>query len=305
MILLAGIPSEAPMALVTEKLIEKEAQTCVFSQRTILDSHIEWKWLNNKPQGNLHISGCSYDLNHFKSVYIRLMELNNVPEYKMAPEKEKIEAAETMKSFGHWLEATNKTVVNKHSDMFSNASKPYQAQIIKQHGLLTPPTLITNQKEEVLAFLKQHSTIIFKSLSGVRSIVRQFNEADMQRLNLLQYCPVQFQACLDGTDVRVHVVGNKVFPTKIKTTGIDYRYAHQEEGGSTTLKPFKIPSKIAESCIAITKRLGLHFSGIDLRFTTNGNVYCFEVNPMPGYSYYENNTGQDISGALAGYLINQ
>lgn len=303
MILLAGIPSESPMALVTEKLLAKDIPTVFFSQRQILNSQIDWKWLNNKPQGELHLSGCSYNLNQFKSVYIRLMELSNVPEYKLANEKDKMEADKTMKSFGHWLEATNQKVVNKHSYMFSNASKPYQAQIIKQHGLLTPPTLITNHKEEVLAFQKQHGAIIFKSLSGVRSIVRQFNEQDHERLNLLQYCPVQFQACLDGTDVRVHVIGNQVFPTKIKTTGIDYRYAHKEVGGSTELKAFKISSKIAESCIAITKKLGLHFSGIDLRFTTDGNVYCFEVNPMPGYSYYENNTGQDISGALAGYLV--
>jgi hypothetical protein len=31
-------------------------------------------------------------------------------------------------------------------------------------------------------------------------------------------------------------------------------------------------------------------------------VICFEVNPSPGFSYYEGHTGQPISAAIARYL---
>jgi hypothetical protein len=31
-------------------------------------------------------------------------------------------------------------------------------------------------------------------------------------------------------------------------------------------------------------------------------VFCFEVNPSPGYSYFEANTGQPIARAVARYL---
>jgi len=31
----------------------------------------------------------------------------------------------------------------------------------------------------------------------------------------------------------------------------------------------------------------------------NDEVYCFEVNPCPGFSYYEANTSQPISAAVA------
>ena len=57
------------------------------------------------------------------------------------------------------------------------------------------------------------------------------------------------------------------------------------------------------ACIALSKALGLAFTGIGLRITPDGEVYCFEVNPSPAYSYYEANTGQPISTALARYLI--
>jgi NAD(P)-dependent dehydrogenase (short-subunit alcohol dehydrogenase family) len=43
--------------------------------------------------------------------------------------------------------------------------------------------------------------------------------------------------------------------------------------------------------------------GIDLRRRPDGEHVCFEVNPMPGYSYFESETGQAISEALVDYLM--
>ena len=45
--------------------------------------------------------------------------------------------------------------------------------------------------------------------------------------------------------------------------------------------------------------LGLVLSGIDLRRTPAGDYYCFEVNPSPGFIFYERATGQPISEAVA------
>jgi D-alanine-D-alanine ligase-like ATP-grasp enzyme len=44
------------------------------------------------------------------------------------------------------------------------------------------------------------------------------------------------------------------------------------------------------------------FSGIDLKITPEGEVFCFEVNPSPGFNFYEVGTGQPISVALADLL---
>ena len=66
--------------------------------------------------------------------------------------------------------------------MGSNASKPYQAQLIRAHGFAVPETLITNDPEEVRAFQRQHPRVIYKSISGVRSIVQTLAEEDLARL---------------------------------------------------------------------------------------------------------------------------
>ena len=47
----------------------------------------------------------------------------------------------------------------------------------------------------------------------------------------------------------------------------------------------------------------MEFAGIDLKVTPENEVYCFEVNPSPAFSYYENNTGQPIAEGLAHRLM--
>ena len=48
--------------------------------------------------------------------------------------------------------------------------------------------------------------------------------------------------------------------------------------------------------------LELPFAGIDLKITPADEVFCFEANPSPGFSYFENNAGQPIALAVARYL---
>ena len=81
----------------------------------------------------------------------------------------------------------------------------------------------------------------------------------------------------------------------------DYRYASQE-GLSMTMEPINLPAKIRKMCFKLTRNLGLTMAGIDLRRTLSNQYYCFEVNPSPGYSYYELGANQPISESLARLL---
>jgi len=40
-------------------------------------------------------------------------------------------------------------------------------------------------------------------------------------------------------------------------------------------------------------------SGVDLRRTPDDQYYCFEINPSPGFIFYERAAGQPISEAVA------
>ena len=62
---------------------------------------------------------------------------------------------------------------------------------------------------------------------------------------------------------------------------------------------------VALQCLALARDLDLPFAGIDLKITPADEIYCFEVNPSPAYSYYESHTGQPISAALARFLAQE
>jgi hypothetical protein len=50
--------------------------------------------------------------------------------------------------------------------------------------------------------------------------------------------------------------------------------------------------------------MDLPLAGIDLRRSrVDGEWYCFEVNPSPGFSYYEEATGLPIGAAIARLLM--
>jgi glutathione synthase/RimK-type ligase-like ATP-grasp enzyme len=203
----------------------------------------------------------------------------------------------------HWMEVTPARVVNRCSAMGSNSSKPYQAQAIRRAGFEIPETLITNRPDEALRFFEERGEVIYKSISGVRSIVHTLERADLPRLDRIRACPVQFQEKIPGDDVRVHVVADRLFATRIETRATDYRYAGRQVGEAARLEPFELPDDVAERCVAVTAALGLEVAGVDLKRTPDGRYYCFEVNPSPAFSFYQDQTGQPIAHAIAQHLL--
>jgi len=192
-------------------------------------------------------------------------------------------------------------VVNRIRGGASNNSKPYQALVIGQTGLSVPPTLVTSDPIAVRAFHARHREVIYKSASGVRSIVRRLGPDQLERLDLLRHGPAHLQAFVPGHNVRVHTVGRQIFATRIDSDAVDYRYAHLD-GSTATLKPVRIPASVEAACLRLAEEFDLLFAGIDLKETPDGEFFCFEVNPCPGFLYYERHTGQPISTAIAELL---
>ena len=193
------------------------------------------------------------------------------------------------------------TVVNRVSAMGSNASKPYQLRLLAGLGFAVPPSLVSNDPAEVLAFEAEQGPLIYKSASGVRSIVQELDDEARSRLDRLRHCPTLFQKRLRGSNVRVHVVGQEVHATEIDAEVVDYRYASRQ-GGDAHLRPTTLEPRTRERCLRASQALGLPFVGLDLMLADDGLTYCFEANPSPGYSFFEDATGQDISGSLARLL---
>lgn len=304
LVLLCGIPTESPIALVRGRLEAMGHPHLVMSQRSFEHTDVTLEVFGGRISGHLTLEGQQYRLDDFGAVYTRLMDEQSLPELSGEPPESSKRARSRVwhEALSRWYELAPIRVVNRAGAMASNGSKPFQAQVILRHGFRTPETLITSDPEAARAFRAEHARVIFKSASGVRSVVRTLDDQALLRLDRIRSCPVQFQAYVPGQNVRVHTVGAEVFATRIVTDATDYRYARAELGEPAVLEPVEIADEVAVRCLALASDLGLLFAGIDLKVTPDDEVYCFEVNPSPAYSYYESHAGQPISAALARLL---
>lgn len=125
---------------------------------------------------------------------------------------------------------------------------------------------------------------------------------DEEVLASVANCPTQFQEYIPGSDVRVHVAGSTVIATEIVSGADDYRYASRVNA-NVAMAPVELPTDFAKCCRHLVSSLGLSLAGIDFRRTPQGKWYCLEVNPSPGFTYFEAATGQPIAAAVAQLLI--
>ncbi len=302
-VLLIGIPSEPPLAMTAAALERLKAPYLVLNQRQVAATQICVAVRDGEVGGVLEAGGEVVELDLFGGVYNRVMDHELLPELAGLPPDDPLHqhAQRLHEALSVWCELMSGRVVNRLSAQASNASKPYQAQLIAGH-FAVPDTLVTNDPDAVLAFREVHRRLVYKSISGARSIVREFADEDRARLDRLRWCPAQFQERIEGSDLRVHTIANgSIFGTLIDSDAADWRYAHHETQ-QARMRPHAIDDELAARCLALAAALGLDFAGIDLRLTSEGELYCLEVNPSPAYSAFEAATGQPIALALAGYL---
>jgi RimK-like ATP-grasp domain len=277
------------------------ARFIVFNQREFANCEIWFEVSRKEISGELRIGDRICKLQEIAAVYSRMMDDRFLPELSDQPPESSLRkyCRSVHDTLMRWMEIAPALVINRCAPMASNSSKPYQAQLIRDQGFLIPEILITNDPELVRAFRAKHGRVIYKSISAVRSIVQELTDEDEQRLERIRWCPTQFQAFVEGTNLRVHTIGNEVFATAVRSDATDYRYAALQSGKPAELREVVLSDDLSEQCLRLSRSLGLEFAGIDLKVTPNDEVYCFEVNPCPAFSYYEANTSQPISAAVA------
>jgi glutathione synthase/RimK-type ligase-like ATP-grasp enzyme len=252
---------------------------------------------SNGISGELIVDGQHVPMDSIDGVYARPLDLSEA----WPDELSRLRAETFHRAFVEWLDYGPTLVVSRPRAMESNSSKPYQSQLIAAAGFAVPETLVSSDPDEVREFWMVHGRVVYKSVSGVRSIVRELDDAAATRLEALGALPTQFQQYVPGMDVRVHVVGSETYAAAVASNAVDYRYAGHD-GLQAELSTLHLPGDVRERCLTVARALDLPLCGIDLRRTPEGRWVCFEVNPMPAYSYYEAHTGLPISRALVRLL---
>jgi hypothetical protein len=186
--------------------------------------------------------------------------------------------------------------------------KPWQLTLAGRLGLTVPRTCITSDPARARAFVAslRPGRAVFKSLQATPSDWRTTRLVDprhLRRLDVVRFAPVIFQEYVEpGVDVRVTVVGRRLFATAIDPRGTGHPADFRPGYDRARVEPITLPRAIADRIRRLVAALGLAYAAIDLRRDRAGRYFFLEVNPSGQWLFLEERTGQPITEAVARLL---
>jgi glutathione synthase/RimK-type ligase-like ATP-grasp enzyme len=170
--------------------------------------------------------------------------------------------------------------------------KELQLQKAVEFGMEIPPTLISNDPEEVKAFYYEHDGRLVTKTQSSFAIYRGGEEQvvfttpvlpeSLERLDGLRYAPMVFQALVPKRiELRATVVGRKIHTAfvdsqKNELSSIDWR--RDGVGLLNAWEPYSLPPAIEESLLRVTQSFGLNYAAADFIVTPDGRHVFLEIN---------------------------
>jgi glutathione synthase/RimK-type ligase-like ATP-grasp enzyme len=201
--------------------------------------------------------------------------------------------------------------VNHPSATYLAEHKAVQLHVANMLGFAVPRTVFANDKGLIPPAIRRQSRIALKGIDTV--LLREGNAEAFGFTQLvswtdltdedLQSVPVALQEVIEEKlDIRVTVVGSRVFAVSIDADGGliegDWRVVKEK----ARFSPFELPSTVADMCVRLVARLGLAYGAIDLALA-GGEYYFFEINPTGEWAWLVKSAGLPIDVAIAQYLI--
>jgi len=249
--------------------------------------------------------------NMISGAYIRQPKL---PLLNIAMEDQKFaerETGETLRSL--WRSIKDHLWLNAPHNILRASNKPEQLRIAQEMGFLIPNTCITSDTELMLKFYEENQKdVIVKAVKhgflydGINAKVaatQLLDDESIYDLDQYAHLPMILQKRIHKyRDVRVTVVGEKVFATAIhsqnhKETEVDWRLADHYKI-KLQHEPIILPENISKLCKKITSKFNLRYAAIDLVISKKGEYYFLELNPNGQWAWIEQITGVLIRDAI-------
>ncbi|HVE72314.1 MAG TPA: alpha-L-glutamate ligase [Thermoanaerobaculia bacterium] len=185
--------------------------------------------------------------------------------------------------------------------------KVYQLKVAEELGFRIPRTCITSDPRIARAFVDEQTPerTIYKAFAGTDAAWREtrlLKREETEMLESVRFAPVIFQEYIRGTDLRITVVGDEIFPAAIHVAPSGYQVDFRMTMDQARIEAVTLPDALLEQLRAYMRRLGLVYGAIDVRLTPEGEYVFFEINPSGQWLFVEQATSQPITAALAGVL---
>jgi glutathione synthase/RimK-type ligase-like ATP-grasp enzyme len=246
------------------------------------------------------------DLDRVRAVWWRRPQAFLLPESMTDAAHRRFAVSEARTAFQGLYQSMNAVWVNEPLRDAAAVNKPFQLTLAQRIGLEIPPTLMTNDPDEAVAFWQQNDgTVIYKQFLALPETWRETRRLRPQEADLVaavRWAPVIFQRYIEAeADIRVTVIGDELFaaaadvrsggyPTDVRLN-LDAAYVSHQ-----------LPESVGAQLRRMVNELGLRYGAIDLRLTPDGRYVFLEINPAGQFLYIEQATGQKIAAALAALL---
>lgn len=185
--------------------------------------------------------------------------------------------------------------------------KPMQLAAAERFGFTVPRTLISNDLGDVRAFIADHDQVIYKALRwtpsrradgvGLTTWTEPVTADEVDES--VSVVPHLFQALVDKVaDLRVVVVGDKVFPVRIDSGLLDWRADYD----ALTYQVATLPDGMDKALVAYLEHFGPASGSFDLAVDRDGRLHWLELNPNGQWGWLEDETGLPITAAFADLL---
>lgn len=193
-------------------------------------------------------------------------------------------------------------------------NKPHQLALTSMCGLRVPPSIVSQDKNKLIDFVRMHGPCIIKALGDVPLLLCDDglisgNFAALLDTTALEQgrwdasCPVFLQKRVEkDADIRVTVIDEKVFaavlhqPIGSKARNVDFRNA-----GEVQTSPYSFPESEGRALVLLLERLGVRYASCD--FCLRGDEHWFlEANVAGNYLWTELEAGLQITSAVVNGL---
>lgn len=193
--------------------------------------------------------------------------------------------------------------------------KLQQLRVAYAVGLTIPASVFTNDPAVIRDFFKRcdnqvvmklHNALS-KSMKGDGAFfpTTRLQEADLEQLHLLAYCPMIFQEYIPKAyELRIAYVDGECFAGQIvhaqEAAPTDWRTLTSNAG---QWQPYVLPVPVQQKISMLMKNLGLVFGAIDMIRHTNGEYVFLEVNPQGEWGMLQKYLNYPIGETIAEKLI--
>ncbi len=205
--------------------------------------------------------------------------------------------------------------INRPEANLKTSNRLKQLTFAREAGLKIPSTLITNDPNAAAEFYTHHDgQIVLKAVHhhGIEidgkvysMYTRSLTKDSLSRLVDLIYAPCILQERLKKkSELRVTIVGEKVFATKIHTEALPdcCDDLHRGKLSEIPKKAVKLDEATEAGCLKMMNTFGLKYGAIDFLLDERDQPFFLEINPTGDWYWIEHDTKQPITESMVNMI---